>query len=367
MNKQIQTLLLLSILLITGCTTLNTGFNKLGYQKINEANKKISLVQDEASNKILAIQQQHDIETKKFIDALNKQMQGAADELFAANYAFSLNLNPDRNSIVVNYHVRGATEYLKVPPSVEAVNKHLSEVSKELDETRTNLNELNSKYLEQVAKAEQIIKSKNEIADKKLELEKDKIAIEKDRDDKIRIIQAQKDADAQKILDDQQHALDKSKDREKLIRKLTIGAGIISVIFLIIAVYLPAFRKESAIVSGIMGGVAISLPFIEPWMVLTAISIIFFGLLIWVGIKHILTSKNAQKIVEVESRVSKNLVNVIQDIKDKNRDIFDNHIKPVLEDWNTVVTKNKDGSITKVKDVEVEHIIDEKLISSDRK
>lgn len=371
MNKRIQLLIqlliLLSILLITGCKSIDTGFNKLGYQKIDEANKKISSIQYESNNKLLEIQRQKDIETKKFIEALNNQMQGAADELFAANYAFSLNLKPDRNSIVVNYHVRSATEYLKMPPSVEAVNKHLSEVSRELDETKTTLNELNSKYLEQVSKADQIIKDKNEIVNRNIKLEQDKILAEKERDEKIKIIQDQKDADAQKILDAQQQALNESKDREKLIRKLTIGAGIISVIFLIIAVYLPAFRKESAIISGIMGGVAISLPFIEPWMVITALSIIFFGLLIWVGIKHVLSSKNTQKIVDIESRVSKNLVNVIQDIKDKNRDVFDNHIKPVLEDWNTIVTKNKDGSITKIKDTEVEHVIDEKLISSDRK
>lgn len=367
MNKRLHTLIILSILLITGCTQIDTGFNKLGYQKIDEANRKIASIQDETSSRISDIQKQNDIETRKFIDALNTQMQGAADELFAANYAFTLNLNPDRNSIVVNYHVRGAAEYLKIPPSVEAVNKHLQDVSKELDETKTTLKDLNTKYLEQVAKADQITKIKDDITDKKLKLEQAKQEIERDRDEKVRLLQSQKDADTQKILDSQQQALNDSKDREKLIRKLTIGAGILSVIFLIIAVYIPAFRKESAIVAGIMGGVAIALPFIEPWMVVTALSIIFFGLLIWVGIKHILASKNAQKIVNVESKVSKNLVNVIQDIKDKNKDVFDAHIKPVLEEWNTIVTKNKDGSISKTKDIEVENIIDEKLISYDRK
>ena len=71
MNKRLHTLIILSILLITGCTQIDTGFNKLGYQKIDEANRKIASIQDETSSRISDIQKQNDIETRKFIDALN--------------------------------------------------------------------------------------------------------------------------------------------------------------------------------------------------------------------------------------------------------------------------------------------------------
>jgi hypothetical protein len=360
-------LLAVSMLALGGCQVMDTGFNKLGYQKIDEANAKIAQVEADAQRKQDELNSKLATENAKVLSTQTSQMQGAVDELFAANYAFTLNPNPDRNAIVVNYHVKGAADYLDLSPSAAAVAKHLVEVKQELDEAKTSIADLEKKYQTEKEKADALAKQKADAEAEKARIEKEKLDVEKEKNDKVAELQLVKDKEVKHVLDAQQKKLDDDNARKALVQKLMYWSGAIAVLALIAAVFAPVFKKESATIAGIMGAVTVALPFIEPWMVgigLASILALFIG---WMVMKHHKELSVREKALELESKVNKNLVNVIQDVKDKSKEVFESHLKPALEDWNTTVKQNPDGSIIKVADKEVMDAIDSKLIQSDRK
>jgi len=351
----------------SGCHVIDFSLNKVGYQKIDTVNAKIEQVETEAAKKQKELENKLHAQFNGVIEVQNAKLQGAANELFAANYAHTLNLTPDRNSIVVNYHVKTAQEYVKLPPTMEAVQKYLIEVKDELDETRTSLSDLQKKYEIEKVKADKLESTKNEFLAQIEQIKKDKLAIESEKNDIIKNLQKEKDIALKELLSKQQEELDNAKDTKDLIRKIMYFTGALALIALLAAIYIPLMRFESGLTAAILGVVTISLPFVTPLIVGLIGGGSILGLVSWVIIKHNIDIKKKEKIIETEQRVGSNLVNAIQDVKDKAKDVFDSHIKPSLEEWNNIVTTDNHGNITKVKDSEVIKSIDKKLITSNRK
>lgn len=355
---------LIALVAFSGCTTLST---RLGYQKLDAVNAKIAALEADSNKKISALSEQIKAKEKEVADIQQNQLQKAADELFLAKYAFTLNLAPDRNSIVVNYHVKSAADYIHLAPSTDVVSQYINIVKTELDETKTSLADLEQKYNIEHDRAEKLASQKTVIENEKNVLFDQKSTIENDRNQKLSELQTIKDDISKNLLNTQQEQIKNEKDRKALIQKLMYYTGGLAVLALIATIYLPVMKSESAILAGVMGAVTICLPFIEPWMLgYTALAAVIL-LIGWLIYKHHSSIKSNQSIITLESKVSKNLVNAIQDIKEKNEEVYTKYIKPVLEEWNTTVTHNADGTTTKTTDTEVTKAITSKLIESDRK
>jgi len=356
MKFRLCAILLLFALLFSGCTTLDHSLNKAGYQKIDQANQKIEVVKQEAAKQQEALNKQIEEQKQSITKITQEQMQGAADELFFANYAFSLNPAPDRNATVVNYHVKGATDYIHMSPSTAAVTEALTEVKQELDTTKTTNADLEKKYNDLKVQADALVKAKSESDDKIKTLQADKDNITTQANAKINDLQQQKDTATKAVLNAQQDAINKANDHKVLIQKLMMYTGGIAVLALIAAIYAPVFKTESATLAAILGAVTVALPFIEMWMIGVVASAATVVLLVWIGYKH-----------HILSKVTSNLVNAIQDVKEKAKDVFDNHIKPALESWNTKYAKDPSGNTVAVPDPSVVKAIDQTLVANQRK
>lgn len=353
--------------LCTGCQTINSGLNKAGYQKIDEANAKIEQVQQNAIKKQDELTAQINAERQKVIDVQQKQKQEAADELFAANYAFSLIPLPNRSDIVINYRVRTAFNYLQMPPSWNKIQATMDQIKADLDEALTKVSDLQKRYEAEKVKAEALQAEKVKAEDTIKVVQEEKVKVEAAKNEEIAAIQRAKDAETKKLLDEQQRQLNDSKERAALIRKLMYFSGAGFIIFLAAAVYAPVYKRESAIIAAILGAVTISLPFLEFWMIGLGAGLVVSGLIIWMIYKHQSTLKKKDAELKQEKTVSGNLVNAFQDIKEKSKEVFDNIAKPALEEWNTKYVKDKDGNVTVVPDESVIKAIDQKLVDSQRK
>lgn len=350
----------LSILTLTSCTTVQHGINKIGYQKIDEANSKIAQVEASSAQKQTELQNQLNQENAKILKVYIDQAQGAVDELFAAHYGYILNPNPDRSATVIDFHIQGAQQFLKLAPTPAAIQKHLVEVKQDLDITKTSMADLQKKYDAVKVQADVLEKQKQETITQIDIITKEKTDVEKKKNDDIKKIQADKDIATKGVLDAAQAKIDNDNKQKELIKRLMYWTGALAVIAMIAAVYIPLMRREAGVVALILGGVTVALPFLEAWHVAAAGAVAIVSLIAWMIYKH-------DKQLTSEKTVSNNLVNVIQDVKEKSKEVFDSLVKPSLEQWNTKYVKDSKGNVTTVPDTSVEAAIDQKLVESQRK
>jgi hypothetical protein len=174
---------------------------------------------------------------------------------------------------------------------------------------------------------------------------------------------AHKDLDEanNKVIDKEKERADAEKKRsdeaaatERLKRQLMMWAGIIAAACVVGAIYSPVFKGQLAMCAAIFGGAAAAIPFIQPWMVFTALGggvliIVVYGLY-----RHSLAEKT-----------NTNLVNAIEDGK-QNPDAKIADVLNHISEWNTTYVKDKLGNVTTKVDASVEKYIQDKLIQSGR-
>lgn len=353
-------------MLMTACQTVSTGINKLGYQKIDEANAKIAQIEKNAQAQQDALSRKWQEDLNKAIQLQTDKMQGAADQLFASEFAYSLNPNPDRNAVVINFHVKSAVDYIRLAPSPSAVAKYMQEVKDELNEAKTSIVDLQKKYDAEHVKAETLEIEKQKVEAEIKTIAQQKIDVEKAKNDEITVINAAKDKTAKELLDKQQDDLNKANDHKQLVKTLMYWTGAIALAALIASIYLPVMKSESITLAAILGAITVALPFVELWMIGLGAGLVIVGLIGWMIYKHNNQLVAKDKLLATEKTISSNLVNVIQDVKEKSKDLYDTQIKPSLEEWNTKYIKHEDGTTTKVVDKAVTQAIDAKLVEAQR-
>lgn len=368
-------ILCISAFAFSGCQTTDTAFNKLGYEKIAAANTQIDQVKKDTDTKVQQINDQLKAQEKIDLDLQLSQMQKAVDELFGANYDFSLILNPNRSDIVINKHVTAATDYLHVAPSPEAIQQQIDLSKKELDEKNTTLADLQKRYDSLKSDADQISQQKQQAETNIKTLQDTQEKIKTDAQTQIDNIQKAKDIATQDVLNKSQQALDdqKAKDAaakqasiDKLKRLIMYATGSLALIFMILAIFVPLLKSETIMAAIILGAVTIAIPFIQPWMINIVFFILLAAALAWGASVYFKHHKLNQQLIK-ENTISTNLVNAIQDVKEKVPETYTKDVAPALKEWNTKYITGPTGIISKVEDSETIKAIDQKLVSSLRK
>jgi hypothetical protein len=200
---------------------------------------------------------------------------------------------------------------------------------KELDEKLTSLSELKRAHEETVKEKEGLVSAtelaKNQVKileeeKKKKELEyKNAIIAEQDKLSKLQ----DKLLDAEAIAKARHEAIEANK------RLLMIALGVLSIVGLVIAIYLPLFKNQGFTFAGITGAGAILVPFVQPFHFA-----IVFTLALLIGIYVIF------KKVGIISQGAANSFNSIQEYKEKNPTEYEK-LRPILEEYNKKYVGNE--------------------------
>jgi hypothetical protein len=343
-----KALFLLGCLFLVGCSTIGNGINKLGYQKIDDANAKIEQIETAKDAQIKQVEDAASAAQKDIVDKQLEEMQDAADNLYLADYGFSFYASPARLDYIINNAVKSAGTFLPAP-TYTAIVKSNDELKTELDITKTTLADLQNKFIVAQTTANQL---KSQISQDQVVIQntdKEKNDIINTSNIKEKDISNQKDNAVKTLLDKQQNDLINAQNNQKLI-KYIIGVLVLSgLIFGALAVYIP-ICKEGAIIASIaciIGAVLIS--YIKIWMVVTFLAVCLIIGVIWIV-----------KKLHLSNKVNINLIGAVQQVKTTTPDTYNNMLKPILTDMNSKYV-NIAGEIKTAIDPQVESYIDNRL------
>lgn len=334
--------------LLTSCQSWKNLVTK-GYVEQTKVDNQIKELEakhkTDTENKVKEVQ----AKLEQTIVSQDKQLQIGANKLYGANEAFKYYQTPTRLDLIINNRVTEAQAAIGKVPTYEAIQEENTRLKNELDEKKTTLEQLrdaNTKAKAEAAKAaEETVSAKKDLDKAKAEwlaLEQKFIGDSKTLQEKYK-----------EVNEKLQAALKKQADHEAAVErmktKMMIWCGIGAVVALAGAIYSPVGKRGLAIIAGILGGAAAAIPFIEPWMIATAIFVVLAGVLV--------VFLNRYRVAE---KTTDNLVNHIEDVKQKlqtvNPELLTT-IKQSLKEWNTNYTK--DGKT--VSDQSVDSFIKERL------
>lgn len=355
-------MIMMILVFLTGCQSfvaLSHDELKREYIKKTEAEQNLRNVQEEYTKKISDKENQISTAKDTVIKDQDKQMQAAADALYSIN------------QVSTYFPQLGALEFTKdttkvgmsalgKPPTIkeileggERMKKYLTSYASNNQDEIKKLKEENERLLAQ----NKILVTNTETAKAqvdKLNEEKSKLNTEKE----TAVAAAQKDVN--KATEDlhnktkeawaaSEEARKKDAKLQETKREIMIWCGIGAALAMVGAVYSPVGKGGLALISGILGFVAVAIMYIEPWMVLTVGLVGAFAALGYMLYKH-----------HIAETSNDNIINAIQDVKEKSNDSY-SVIKQSLLEWNTKYQKNKLGELEEVADKKVMDYIDNKL------
>ena len=351
MNTKKKVILLILVALSLGFTSCIT----IPYESKSKVEQQLEALRREQA--VVVAQETKKISTQKdvVIVAQENQMQQAVNSLYGAILAFDYYIDPTRLDIIINNRVKEAQSVLGLKPTYDAIVKENDRLKNELDETKTSMEQLRRNH-------QQVIEENKKIVDEKIkqqqivtELENNLSGIQREYDKRINDKQDELNTLNNKIIALERKRADETASRERLLRKLMIACGALAVICLLGALYSPVEKRTLGLLAIILGGVTVAIPFIQPWMIVTA-----GGIVLAVIVTKILYDLNISK------KANNSLVNAIQDTREKEPEIYEKTIKPSLKEWNTCYIKKSNGNIVKETDTAVESHIAEILVENNR-
>ena len=302
------------------------------YAKKTDVEKQIDQLEEKHKQEIDSKVKDVHSKLEKTIQSQDNQLQEGANKLYGANEAFKYYSIPSRLDLIINNRVTEAQAAIGKAPTYEAIKIENQRLKDELDEKKTTIEQLREKHNAVVAEnaklSEATFNAKKEVEIAKAEWLKTE---QKYISDATLLDSKLKDAN-NKI---EAALTEKANNKEAIERmktKLMIGCGIIAVVALAAAIYSPVGKRGLAIIAGVLGGATAAIPFIEPWMIVTAIFVVLAAVLIAFLNKY-----------HVAEKTTDNLVNHIEDVKQKlkitNPELLTD-VKQSLKDWNTHYTKD---------------------------
>jgi hypothetical protein len=346
MNKA---LLFLPLLILTGC---QTTFDKVGYVRKDKLEEQIEFIKAENAKALANKEVEIKSSLKEVIEGKNAQIQKASNSLYGASLTRPYFKDEPRPLLIIFNRVDEAKSALGVGPTLEAMHLEQERLIKELDETLTSIEELKTTHAAEIKKNEQLVIETQSHLLRVTELEKEKERIKQDGLDKLLNKQEELNKLNDQLLAKEKLNAEYKKYIEKNKRDMMIALGACSLIGLIVAIYIPLFRKKAGYFAAITGGAAICIPFIQQ-------SHINIGL----GLGVLYIAYLVIKDQLVSHKTNENLINAVQEIKDLKPNLYKDEIKPLLDEWNKKYLS--DG--TKVDDKAVVKHIDEILRDYEKK
>jgi hypothetical protein len=344
----IFTFLIVINLGFTSCTTIP-------YERKSKVEEKLERLKLEQSQVIAKEIDRVSNQKDEVISAQENQMQVATNSLYGADLAFEYYIDPTRLDIIVNNRVKEAQTALGLKPTYDAIVRETERLRNELDETKTSMEQLRRNH-------QQAIEENKKIADEKIKQQQLVIQMQNElektrREFDARINEKQDELNAlnNKIIALERKRADETASRERLLKKLMMICGALALLCLIGAIYSPVEKRTLGLLAMILGGITVAIPFIQPWMILTAGGIILAAI-----VAKILYGLNISK------KANTSLVNAIQDTREKEPDVYQRTIKPSLKEWNTKYIKKSNGEFVKETDNDIEKHISEILAENNR-
>lgn len=354
--------MMMTLLTMTGCQSfvaLSHDELKREYIKKSEAEQNLRNVQDEYNRKISDKENQVSTAKDKVITGQDQQIQAAADALYSVNQA------------TLQFPQAGALEFTKdttqrgmsalgKPPTIkeiieggERLKKYItSYASNNLEEIK-KLKEENERLLKE---NNILVKNTEEAKGEVKKLNDEKVKLKEEKESAVSVAQNNLNQannnlqqKTQEALDAETRAKEKAEKLQETKREIMIWCGIGAALAMAGAVYSPVGKGGLALISSILGFVAIAIMYIEPWMVLTV------GLVgAFVAVGYMLYNHH------ISDASNENIINAIQDVKEKSSDSYD-VLKKSLVEWNTKYQKDRFGEVEEVPDQKVIRYIDSKL------
>lgn len=312
----------LSILLLFALSSCNYVATKTGYQKVEDARVEIEKIKQAGA---IAIEKKEEEIKGKLSEVIDKQiiqLQSAANSLHGASLTRPLYEKETRVMLITFNRIEEAKAALGVGPTLEAMKFEQDRLIKELDEKQTSLADLKKTHDDVIREKEGLVAEVKLTKEQVAKLEKEKVDIQNSSKDQI-ILEQNKLSNLQDTLLDAEGVKKKQQEYiESNKRLLMISLGVLSIVGLVIALYLPLFKKQAFTFSSITGAGAILIPFVQPLHFF-----IVFTLALLIGLYFIFRK------VGIISQSSANAFNAIQDYKDKEPEKYES-LRPILEEYN---------------------------------
>jgi hypothetical protein len=297
------------------------------------------------------------------IAAKEAQLVVAADGLFAADQAFKTIIQPTRTDLIVNNYVNESWEALgRRVPSYEKLREIMERLHRELDESKTSLESLQKTHAIVVSENAKLANATRLQEQKLNEAEQARIDLERAKATAIEAKQTELNEVNGKVIAAER---EKANDRvaiQKAKMKLSMAAGALSAIAIIVALFLPLFRPTSITAAIIFGVAAVGVWYLTAEVVLVIVIVGLLGLagyIIW-------NKRKADKSLVEEEKLSDALVLAMEDVKAKSPKTWDATLKPIVKDrLSKYVTK--DGKVSTEPDVALEAKVNKKLMKYEAK
>jgi hypothetical protein len=327
--RKYLTILMLAVLAIGiglsgGCMT--------GYTitKRDAIDKAIATARADTEAKLTALKEQEVKALKDTIVSHATREQTASDYLFKGSAVFGT-LKQDqisRPTLVMGQSIQQTSAQL--PPATPAAQAATFKALQiELDEAKVSTQALIAQYEKELGQARAVGEARAkelaalDVKVREVQLEKEKVlsgALKTEQD-----LQAAKDKVQDKDLADKTREAERAKSVQAIKLKFSSILGVLALLCLAGAIWSPVFKEKMGIGAAILGLAAVSIWFIEAWMIAVAIGVALLALVAWAAKNHY-----------IESKAAENVYRAVQDVKNTAKDDYDRILKPKLAEWQTV-------------------------------
>lgn len=353
MRRLFLALLAVASLLAAGCSLLSNPIPGLLVTK-SAKEREITALKADYEAKIGTARQEVGMAKDRVIAGKDAQMDGAATALYGQDRVFRSILTPTRTDLIT--HNLGTEAWAALgnrPPTAEGMRLMNERLAKELDATRTSLADLQANHaaalVQNAALAEATRKHQQDLA----ALETKLTAVQKEGADKLAAKQGELIETQGRLIAAEKARADDRAALQALKTRASIALGLLAIAALAAAVYLPAFRGESALFGALCGGAAIGIWWLQPWHIAAAVGVAVLATFGWMALKH-----------RRKERATDALALTVQDLRDKGGDIAA-VVEATVADRTSRYKRAKDGTVTLERDPAVEREIQSTLADYD--
>ena len=317
--------------------------------------REIAALRADFDQKLAANRAEIDASTAKVREGMQAQMRGAAGAFYGQDFVYRTLQSPTRTDLVWhNLTLEGWSALGNLQPTFEQMQAMNERLTAELDETRTSLADLQRNHQQALEQNRALADATKRFESELAAAEARRIALEADF--KSRLDKAQLDLiDTQsRLIAAEKARSDDAKARQAQLARLSWGAGILAALCLAGAIWSPIAKRQLIIGAVVLGGAAVAIPFVEGWHILVGVGVAAVGLIAWTLYGH-----------RKDERVADALVLAAQDVKEKSREVWEQHLKPAVADRLARYTTGPDGKLVTERDPTLEAHIDAKLAEYD--
>lgn len=318
--------------------------------------REIAALREEFAGRISALNAERDGLLKSVSAAKDGQMAGAGNLLFAADLAFKTIFAPTRTDLAINNYVNEAWVALGRPmPTWQQMQEIHQRVKDELDETKTSLEQLRANHARALEQNKALAETTRKYEASLAELEAKRLAAEREFAAKLDLKQTELAGVLAKLVAEEKSRADDRAALQAVKTKFSLVLGILALAAVAGTVYLPVYRRESAVFAGICAAASLGIWWIEPWMIGAAFGAILLVGLIVMALQHYRQEKLADSLVLSNQR-----------IKELHPELWKTTVAPIVKDQLGTYRTTETSKTFVTPNRTMEKMIDEKLRDYER-